>query len=676
MKGTRYANGMIVTTDDLAFTEDSKSHAIEQLGADLLEDISAGQPKGSGSTVTVKGVIKDSGETGGFKNEPLKVYLTGLQVNIYSGKAYTVYEKKSKRIWVPDEPSSIPETVAAAVTNHSNIDELTEIDNNEFIAGSRPTRTNIKEFNSSDASVPWYVCIRYVEGTYNPQTIPNDGSQVNSKTYDSYEISVSKDNAATLSGSTGDNWIPLATLGWTGTKLTPDSDDRVYASCISSTTDALIVQHQDLMHENCIISEITTKLECLINNSPTQITFASPAFTGDEGILVNGEFVQTVSTMVVLFDTTMVADIYYIYIDGEGGPRATTSTGIADSGCILCSVYYDNTGAGHLQRSILSTEEKVRDQRRFGSIGKYQLSSQIVGTNYDYTNDLTIENLSDELINHRNYGHGNGLYISGTTPYASGTGSLGATKNSNIITIQNLSVGDRLFVEGRELNSRLETSDDINFATYVNATYYISALVSQVTTDINHQYRFDISTTPPFTNHAMYPICVVTKTGGNLADPIDLRVYGTVGYSNIQSNSNINGLNNLPQLMTCMYGTTPIIAAGTSSSTIHLTDDWGTVNYSGGGTISGKQVFATKPLITVYLLDLANNYSTEGFGSYTVMGSGDRGYYIDEITTNSFTIFNKSLVNSSYYWIAMGPSYSNTITAVLKGKNNPTYRTV
>jgi hypothetical protein len=668
--------------DDLDFESRSKAKSIEQLGADLLENQLAAQPKGGigATSVLVKGIVKNSGLTTNYEDEPLDVYVTGTSMGIRSGIAYSSYEGKAARIYVPDIPDDIPSTSAAATTNHDNIDMIDEIGTNEFIAGSRPPRENINingktEFTSADPSGNYFICIKYVLGYYDSETIPNDGSLADTKMYDSYEIRISTSNAATLSAADVTNWLPLATYSWDGTILVLVSDDRVYASCISSITDVLIVQHQNRYHENCVISEDHTKLALTVNNVTHQLTFTPPAFTGDEGILVNGVFIQTLSTSAIQFGTTMVSGNYYAYIDGEGVPRATTTIATATNGCILGSCYY-NSATNTITLNISSTDAIVRDRRAFGSIGDYQLSTKILGESYNYLDDLKIKELSDELITHRDNNHGNGLWLaSNVSPYGSGAGSLGVTPNGVSVTVIDISVGDKLYLDGWEctkVHGSLSVTPPNNTTTIIYAE-------RQTIADNMHEIFLSYTANTTVTDN-QYPICRVIKGAVNVTSVEDLRVYGTVGYWHTQRNSNINGLNNLPQLLTCMWGVTPVIIKGTSSSTIYLTDDWSGVHsatyYAGGGTSTGKRVFATKPLIMIYVL-IAGDYKALFFGGFnneppTIY----EGYYPDEITETSFVIRNWSSevgFNNSYYWIAIGPGMENNVTTILQGKDNPRY---
>jgi hypothetical protein len=667
MKGTNYVSGSIITVEDLKFTEDSKSHAIEQLGADLLENQSAFQPKGGigATSVIVKGIVKNSGLTANYENEPLKVYITNKSVGVYSGIAYSSYEGKSSRIFVPDDPNSIPINTAAAAINHNNIDELTEVQVNEFIAGSRPPRENINingktEFTSADPSGNYFICIKYVLGYYDSETIPNDGSLADTKMYDSYEIRISTSNAATLSAADITNWLPLATYSWDGTILVLVSDDRVYASCISSITDVLIVQHQNRYHENCVISEDHTKLALTVNNVTHQLTFTPPAFTGDEGILVNGVFIQTLSTSAIQFGTTMVSGNYYAYIDGEGVPRATTTIATATNGCILGSCYY-NSATNTITLNISSTDAIVRDRRAFGSIGDHQLSTKILGESYNYLDDLKIKELSDELITHRDNNHGNGLWLaSNVSPYGSGAGSLGVTPNGVSVTVIDISVGDKLYLDGWEctkVHGSLSVTPPNNTTTIIYAE-------RQTIADNMHEIFLSYTANTTVTDN-QYPICRVIKGAVNVTSVEDLRVYGTVGYWHTQRNSNINGLNNLPQLLTCIHGVTPSIAAGALSDTIHLTLDWKSIDnptyYAGGGTGAAPQVFAAIPSITPY---------------YDKTGLYALGYLaLEEVRPESFKIRNLDSDPHICYWIAIGLPFENTITTVLQGKDNPRYYT-
>jgi len=88
MKQTVYSSGMIPTTDDLDFEARAKNLAIEQTRYDLLEQ----------QGTFVKGVVQGSGMTSSHTDDPLKVYLEGLVVNIYSGVAYDSFERRARPV--------------------------------------------------------------------------------------------------------------------------------------------------------------------------------------------------------------------------------------------------------------------------------------------------------------------------------------------------------------------------------------------------------------------------------------------------------------------------------------------------------------------------------------------------------------------------------------------------
>ena len=666
MKGTIFNSGSIINSDDLTHESRTKEYATGQVLYDLLD----------AQTPYSKGIIKGSGLTTSHADDPLKAYVTnGNTIHIYSGVAYDGYEGKSNRIWVPDVPSDVPATDAAANTNYDNIDMPDETRSRDFSTADRPPRTNLKIFNASDADGEYHVCIRYTSGTYDPIVIPNDGTVEDSKSYDSYIIYVSAYNAAQLFAQPdplgGHPWIQLATLSWDGAQLLITSDDthNQYASCTVSTTDILVKQHQNLFHENCIISEDHTKLDCLIDNGLLRITFIDPVFTAEEGILINGEFVQSVSPLYVQFDSTMAAGLYYVYIGSNGIPYASTSITPANAGVILCSVYFSLGPPLQLQLSNLDDTIIVRDRRRFGSIGKYQLSSAILGESYSYLDDLKVKDLSDELISHRDNNHGNGLWLSSpATPYANGIGSLGATINGTNVSVNDIGNGDKLYIDGWECTG-VHKSLDVNLAGSGAGDFIVYAYRTGLENDM-HEVTLNFTGDTTVID-ARYPICRATFSGAAVTAIVDLRVYGTVGYWHMQRNSNVNGLNNLPQPMVCMYGLTPIVTHGTYSDTIYLTDDWGTA-VTGGGTVSGNRVYITKPLIMVYTLSAVGEYSTSSFGGYFTVNV--TGYVISHITETSFNIYNMNASDDrQYYWIATGPGMENNVTSILKGKDNPRY---
>ena len=665
MKQSFFSTGQITTIDDLDFIERSKQFAIEQTRFDLLSS---------------RGVVTNSGTTPGHQSDPLRVYLSGAPprtVNIYGGIAYDAFEGRSRRIWVPNDPTDIPLNPAEAVSNHDNIDMQAEVQTKDFGAAFRPSRLNLKTFAVTDPIGNYYVCIRYDYGTYDPITIEMDGHQENSKMYESYLISVSKSTAAQLTATTGIPWIQLATLLWDGLDLTLESDDRVLASATVTVTEEAVVRHQDLFHSNCIVSQDTTKLNCTIPIAahPARVDIGNTTFSAGEGMLINGVFVQLMSSSSITFSPVMGSGVYYLYVDSVGVPRASQDFSLASAGCVLGSVYYDAV-ADALRISNAIYDFVVRDRRSFGSIGKYDLSSKILGLGYLELDDLKIKDLSNELISHRDNSHGNGLYAHSAAPYVAGVGSFGATKNGLKIEVNDLAGGDVLYLDGWEIRSRSGPYGFVDFSASPNATYLVYAQRQPLGLD-NHMYDLRSEVYNPPVAETKYPICVVEKAGGVLGNPRDLRVYGAVGYYHVQRNNNSANRNTLPQLLTCMHGSTPVIAADDDSDVIYLTDDWGVAgSYGGGGTASGKPVFAALPSIQVYSrISGWPSYDSLGFGGYQV-GVNFYGYYLIEVSPTgiSFKIRNFSTLTAhQFYWIAIGPPCLNDNVAVLKGRDNPTY---
>ena len=662
MKGTRFVNNQIVTTEDLNAIDLSKSQAIGQLGYDLLKSQTA-YHNGIGTGVIVKGVIKDSGMTSSHISDPLKVYLDNslnINLSIYSGIAYAINsDNRVERIFVPNLPDDVPLNDIAAASNYDNIDMITETQTREFTTGIRPPRTNLKQggFGTGDASGTWYCCIKYVTGTYDSTTIPSDGSVEDTKTYDSYEIRVSQLTAAQLHASDSSSWLPLATLDWNGVALTITSHDRLYCSCTTNVEDELIVQHQTRLHSNSIISTDHTLFTMTV--SGIQVVLPNIVFSSaNEGVLINGSLIQNIGSSIIQFDVTMPSGNYYLYIDNNGTPRATVNISTATLYCILGSCYFSNVGAGKITLNSSSTDQIVRDRRTFGSIGEYQLASTILGENYSYLDDLKIKQLSDELISHRDNNHGNGLWLaSNSAPYAKGAGSLGATSNGTIVTIKDIGSGDKLYLDGWEC-TKISGTKVIDPGA---GTYIIYAYRSGIEYD-NHEFKIASIGGATTVADNRYPICKTVD--GTITD---MRVYGTVGYWHTQINSNINNLNTLPQPMVCMWGTIPVTAFGFTSD-IYLRDDWSGTHslayYAGGGTSTGKQVFAQIPSITLYIWD--GTWSAWKQEYYDGTGNAS-SINIAIFDATRFRIYNNTgTAVQTFRWIAIGPS-------AVQGKDNPYY---
>jgi len=670
MKQALFSSGMIPTTDDFDFEARAKNLAVEQTRYDLLVQ----------QGTFVKGIVSGSGMTSGHTDDPLEVYLESLVVNIYSGVAYDAFEGRARRIWVPDAPTDVPVNPADAVTNHDNIDMVDEVQSKDFTTALRPPRTSLKTFSAADASGNWYVCIRFAYGGYDPITVPIDGSQENSKRYESYQISVSRYTASNLYTTTGYPWIQLAKLNWDGSSLTIVSDDRVYASCTITVDEEHVRQHQDRFHGNAIISEDRTKLTCILNNVPANPRFEldNYTFTSDEGMHVSGYFVQTVRNTYVQFDPTMVSGVYYAYIDSEGTLRATTTIGIASSRLILCSFYYDSA-TNQLQLTNVDTTAAVRDRRVFGSAGRYEVANWIVGNNYDYDNDLNLEEASDELVGHRYYSHGNGIinYSEAAHPPSNyDDGSLGCNlvNGGTQVTVNNMDPSDRLYLNGWMLDT-LSGSSVLTISGGAGRKV-VYASRAGLAVDPRHSYDLDFQAFPGTMPDYQFPLCTFYWNGAQIvidgSNPVlDKRVWSTIGYWHMQRNKNAAGNNNLPQPLVCMWGEITIAADGSESNDIFLTHDWGT-GYGGGGSdpaAGGKPVFAVLPSIMIYHWDSTpSKWECIGWGSTTLEG----GYSIHDMLYDRFNIYNNNGTNQLYHWIAIGPAYTN-LAATIEGKNNPSF---
>lgn len=677
MKQPIFTSGMIPSADDLDFQARSKNYGIEQTRYDLLEQ----------QATRVKGVVKDSGLTSGHLDEPLKVYVTGTTVHIYSGVAYDGFEGRSNRIWVPDDPSDIPSDAAAAVSNYDNVDMPDETLAKDFSTEMRPPREDIKTFTAADLNGNWYVSIRHISGGYDPITIPSDGSQANSKRYDSYVISVSRTSAASLFATDGYPWIQLATLNWDGGTVWLESDDRVFASCTVTVDEEQIQLHQTRFHSNAIISEDRTKCQIVINNITLQMELSNSTLASSEGLLINGKFLQTVNNTFVQFDPTMVAGFYYFFINDAGTFEATVFFDTASENLFLGQCYWN--GVDRLQLSSAITAQEVRDRRRFGGIGKYNLDWEIVGPTYDYDDNLSLEQVHNEFTRHRGYPHGNCIVIDpvsttllpvGASSYQ--TGSLGCIFGPDFVSVNDVDPDDRVFasgsvgshgMQGFELYTLFPTGANTVTITGGAGRRLVYVSRESLAPDGMHSYSVNVRAFNGAVNqNAEFPLCTFYWNG--LAVQIDAthpvvdrRVWGSIGYAHIQRNKNSAGNNNLPQLLVCMWGQITGVGWG-ASDTIYMTHDWGDGTGGGGSDIAsgGKQVFATKPALNVY--KLVTGPPDEW---HTVYSGTD--FSVNLWNEYSFEIYNNTgLLNQTFYWIATGPPFINN-APFIRGKNNPNY---
>lgn len=676
MKQPIFTSGMIPSMDDLDFQARSKNYGIEQTRYDLLEQQAA----------RVKGVIKDSGLSSGHTDDPLEVYITGTTVNIHSGVAYDGFEGRSNRIWVPDDPSDIPADAAAAVSNFDNIDMPDETLAKDFSTEMRPPREDIKTFTAADLNGTWYVSIRHIYGGYDPITIPTEGSQANSKRYDSYIIDVSRLSAASLFGTDGFPWIQLATLNWDGGTVWIESDDRVFASCTVTVDEEQIQLHQDRFHSNAIISEDRTKCQIVINNVTLQMELSNSAFTSSEGMLINGKFIQTVNNIFIQFDPTMAAGFYYFYINQAGTYDATVFFDTANSNLFLGQCYWN--GVNRLQLTASITVAEVRDRRRFGGLGKYNLDWEIVGPTYDYNDNLSLEQVHDEFTNHRGRPHGNGVIIdpASTTLLPVGansyqTGSLGCTFGPTFVTVNAVDSDDMAMVcsiigsqmQSFELNNLFPTGENTVTISGGAGRYLVYIEREELAPDGLHSFSVNVRSFNGSVNqYNEFPLCTFYWNGAQVQidaghPVVDRRVWGSIGYAHIQRNKNRAGNNNLPQLLTCMWGQIAGVGFGVSD-TIYMTHDWGD-GIGGGGSApaaGGEQVFATKPAVSVY--KLVTGPPDEWHTVYTGCD-----FSVNLWNEYSFEIYNNTgLLNQTFYWMAIGPPFANDVSFIT-GKNNPNY---
>jgi len=204
-----------------------------------------------------------------------------------------------------------------------------------------------------------------------------------------------------------------------------------------------------------------------------------------------------------------------------------------------------------------------------------------------------------------------------------------------------------------------------------------------------HSYDLGFTNwTGTFQDHE-FPLCTFQWNGAQIvidgSNPVlDKRVWGTIGYWHTQRNKNEAGNNNLPQPLVCMWGSIDVLA-DSYSDPIYLTHDWGTDTATGGGTApgsGGKQVFATKPLIKVFVegpaaiappwptpLPCAATYFSDFFdGPY----NDSTGYSVVCFDETQFRIINAWGTGETFYWIAIGPAFTN-LAATIEGKGNPSY---
>jgi len=700
MKQPIFTSGMIPSADDLDFQARTKNYGIEQTRYDLLEQQAA----------RVKGVVKNSGLTSGHSDDPLKVYIIDTTVNIYSGVAYDGFEGRSNRIWVPDDPSDVPVDAAAAVSNYDNVDMPDETLAKDFSTEMRPPREDIKTFTAADLSGTWYVSIRYIYGGYDPITIPSDGSQADSKRYDSYIIDVSRTSAASLFATDGYPWMQLATLNWDGGTIWLESDDRVFASCTITVDEEQIQLHQTRFHSNAIVSIDRAKCRLVINNVTQQMELSNSTFASGEGLLINGKFVQTVNNTFIQFDPTIIAGMYYFFINQAGTLEATVNFATANENLFLGQCYWN--GVDRLQLNSSITTQEVRDRRRFGGLGKYNLDWEIVGPTYDYDDNLSLEQAHDEFTRPRAYSHGNCIVFNpgSTTLLPVGVnsyqiGSLGCVFGSDFVTVNDVDPDDRVCLNGPvsghgsqsfELYTLFPTGENTVYITGGAGRRLVYIDREALAPDGMHSYSVNVrSFNGSLDQDSEYPLCTFYWNGAavqiDASHPVvDRRVWGSIGYAHIQRNKNRAGYNNLPQLMVSMWGQVEITANNISDE-IFLTHDWGINTNNGGGSSpasGGERVFAIKPLIAVYhygeptgpngtplispwpcptkwnsiYAGLFNDVA-----GFSVIGHGS--FCIDE---TSFYIMNHNVNTDTFYWIAMGPPFINSANYI-KGKNNPNY---
>jgi hypothetical protein len=681
MKQAKFPSGIIVTSDDLDFEARSKNYSIEQTRFDLLTQ----QPITSVNRY-VKGVVAKSGMTSGNENNPLMVYISNnKEVSVYSGVAYDGFASRSNRIWVPDIPADVPINPAAAVTNHRYIDMPDEVQTKDFTTATRPPREKVeiaagrRAFSAADASGAWYACIKFVYGDYDPITISSDGSQEDSKRYESYEIRVSQGTAAQLYGIDGDPWMQLATLNWNGTILTLVSDDRVFASAITSLTDELLVTHQKFYHDSAIISTNHSLLLCSIDNTNHKVDVTNTTFTAQDGMNINGKFLQNLLTpYYAQFNSAVDATNYYwIYVDENGYIRKTVTEATARGGLPLCQVYYDQA-TNQIWRMAGVYSTIPYDHRHFGTITQRQLSNRILGEGWTEAGALTIKDLAAELISHRDNQHGNGIYtpLGSNFVYPATTGSLGANATAfDTVTISDLNGGDYLYLDGWQLNARYGNNQVQFTGADIAGLYVIYARhVGYLYPDI-HAYILDKMLYIPPLADFHYPICTVNWDGVNTLTYLkDKRVYRHVGYAHVQRNNNASNMNTLPELLCTIWGEVTV-GADSQSNIIYLTDNWGS-GYGGGGTATGRPLFPIKPLIMVYeavntppTLFTAALFGGESVGSPPVL----QGYHPSNITFYYFQVRNYTAGSRTFYWIAIGPAVTNSLGNAVWGRDNPTH---
>lgn len=671
MKQTTYENATIPTAGDLNFTEDSKCKAIGQTRYDILSS---------------KGIIENSGTSAGNEDNPLKVYLTGspaTSVNVWGGVAYDSYRDTSRRLWVPDDPSDVPVNAAAAGSNFDNIDMPEENIAEDFAIANRPSRTNIKVFDGTDASGTWYVSINYVEGQYSPIVSPSNGQIIQSKTYESYQFDVSQTPASQL----GEGWIQLATLSWSGTSLLIVSDDRPLASATVTGTNSLVVSHQNRYHDNGIVRASTSSdyLRPVVDNTNKLVSLEETVFSAGDGLAVGGEFLTEIGNVSVSFTDLPAAGIYYLYISSDGDFVRTDSFTVANQSFIVCSVYWDATTQTLTQddpslfpSTLTSTSKEVAKDRRYFGTGRVREFALFGDGNFTVESDKFYSEMDDALEFHMWQAHANFIY----TP----AGGLSTTfqpsaSGATAVNIAGFAAGDYAFIGGWVIRSILGGSVDVDFSGEADGTYYIYAQRwwsggTNVTT--RSQCVINFSSSFP-SQYYRLALAKITVSGGSVSTIVDLRNWGPLAMAHWARVYNTHGNNYFPAPLAYMTGDVTV-AAGDTSDIIYLTDDFDTGNYGEGGTSDGLNMFAETPLLQVYihgvgvmLLTYENDtVDSTPTGLGTVLAPGGTGAGVDvsgvsvsvnnsaiwiaELNNNyqNFTITNQGSVDLTFKWVAVG----------------------
>lgn len=581
MKGARFSTGMLYLSDDFQFIEDSKAKAIEETRYDLLQN---------------PGVVRDSGTTPGHESEPLKVYVetdNPRAISVYGGIAYDKVDGRSRRIWVPDEPTNVPENYAEALSS-SNVDMAEEYSAGNDFPG-RPSRRFIKVFDPVlDTPGVYYVFIGYKSGEYYPRPLPTSEQVTYVRVYDSYEFRVlgPDPSASEVTALKSQGYLQLATLEWDGTAVTVSSDDRQFASALLYGDAELLAQHQRRFHIPSAIKrsdETYDYLKPVINNGPEYyVELQNVNFEENDGYVVNGQFLTTVRNTRVYFGSSDSSGLWFLYIDGDGYFSKTQDFVLADSQLPICAVQW--TGS-EITFPTDSTIYQPADYRIFGTVGTGEVSffgaqswGHLGGPYYtELVNAFKLLSQVPRLIS--------------SNP---STSSLRVSAFGNSVSITPLQGDDVVVFNGMVFSEVVNTEiAGLDAGTYY---FYVSAPYASLTTPGNNlRYTLKVSydtTYDPYATDRLYiaEVTVESSGGGYTASVVDLRPVGAILPTLFAKHlSTVGGIeqNVLPQPLICVSGTCTVTTQeATPTTRVYLTSD---------GTEDGVKLFWAPPLLQFYL---------------------------------------------------------------------------